>query len=369
MKNKIYKIILVFVGLAMGLFLAEGLFRTMLLFFREPSSYEVEIGKMYKYNPDLGWDLIPNSQSEYKSIEYDINYKINENGFRDDKDYKISKNNKRIVVLGDSFTFGIGVNNNETFSKIIEEKTDCEVLNLGVSGYAPSQYLLGFRTKGSRYNPDMVIVAIHTGNDLYDTGLRYKTTGIRRYKPYFDFEAKEGKLALVLRGVPVPEGENSILDVADNRIKNHKLYSYTKWFWNWETFNLVKRFMKRDGLYNILEKAGLANSADDFNYELDIIGLILSDMKKDLAKLGPDKKLIVLIIPSRDAEHDHLQKTLINRLTLTLEEEKVPYINLLPNITKDLYYKYDGHFKADGHKIAAKELYKTINPLIDCSKH
>ena len=73
---------------------------------------------------------------------------------------------KRILVLGDSVTFGWGVSQGETFSDqmepLLQEQTGArwQVINAGVNGYNSEQEAIYLRTEGMRYSPDHVLAAI-----------------------------------------------------------------------------------------------------------------------------------------------------------------------------------------------------------------
>ena len=58
----------------------------------------------------LGWALIPNAVGESTRTGYKIEYRINSKGLRDaETPYDKSPGTYRIVLLGDSRTFGFGV--------------------------------------------------------------------------------------------------------------------------------------------------------------------------------------------------------------------------------------------------------------------
>ena len=106
---------------------------------------------------------------------------INSEGFRDDKDYPIQKPNNtiRIVALGDSFTFGYGVNLTDTWPKQLErllnennqnKNLHYEVLNFGVTGYDSEQEVYFFKEKALKYNPDIIIIQF-LYNDLENNTL------------------------------------------------------------------------------------------------------------------------------------------------------------------------------------------------------
>lgn len=67
----------------------------------------------------------------------------------------------RVLVLGDSITYGINVAAAATFSEQTEQSLggQVEVINAGVAGYTPYNELLFFREAGRRFEPDVVVVA------------------------------------------------------------------------------------------------------------------------------------------------------------------------------------------------------------------
>ncbi len=103
----------------------------------------------------------------------DPDTKTNEDGLNDrfNRPVKKPKNVFRIVVLGDSWTFGAFVSTKDNFPSKLEDmlnnQTQCtpvkfEVLNLGVDGYDLRYAVERFNIKGTKYDPDVVVWAIHT---------------------------------------------------------------------------------------------------------------------------------------------------------------------------------------------------------------
>jgi hypothetical protein len=102
--------------------------------------------------------------------------RTNHQGFRGIKDfnYEKSPNVFRIAVLGDSFTFGQFVSDEETFPSQLETQlktkfpqTKWEVLNFGVISYSPILYFRLYDRLVRNYKPDLVIVALDN-SDLQD---------------------------------------------------------------------------------------------------------------------------------------------------------------------------------------------------------
>ena len=97
---------------------------------------------------------------------------INADGFRD-RAFSREKpaGTKRIVVVGDSITFGEGVEADATYAKVLERRlnengTDpFEVLNMGVPGFDLAEKVAMLANKGVSYDPDLVILQ-YCGDDF-----------------------------------------------------------------------------------------------------------------------------------------------------------------------------------------------------------
>jgi len=131
-------------------------------------------------------------------MDYDIVYTINSDTLNDRYDYSISKppGTFRIIALGDSFTFGVYVNTENAWPKVLEdlfqEHPICkavkrvEVINLGVEGYDVQYIAHRFKTRGVKYNPDLIIwFESGSGFDRYNELLLQK---VEEYKNSFSQE-------------------------------------------------------------------------------------------------------------------------------------------------------------------------------------
>jgi lysophospholipase L1-like esterase len=161
----------VFVGVLICLFtlIAAEIF----LFFFHPISYQQipprkgnniwrELIHQSSSIPGLKYELTPN----YNHRLWGVVVKTNSYGMRDDEPILSNdKSLKRIIVCGDSYTFGFGVSGEETYSNVLEERLNersqdlqYEVLNMGVSGYCTRDQALLLINKGLSWNPNLVII-------------------------------------------------------------------------------------------------------------------------------------------------------------------------------------------------------------------
>jgi len=108
-----------------------------------------------------------------REIEAGVHYRINDLGFRG-RDYAREKPDDvfRILLLGDSVTYGWGVEREERFSDLVERELDerdpdrrFEILNIAVPGYETTHQLYSWQKLGKTLDPDLVVV-IFNQNDV-----------------------------------------------------------------------------------------------------------------------------------------------------------------------------------------------------------
>ena len=125
----------------------------------------------------------------------------NSKGIRGKREYAYQRvpGKKRIVVIGDSFTFGDGVSDDETYSAYLEKLLDnTEVINMGVHGYGHDQMLIYLTEEGLKYSPDIVILGFVEA-DMSRNLFYFKDFA----KPLFVL--KNGRLSLTHTPVASPE--------------------------------------------------------------------------------------------------------------------------------------------------------------------
>jgi len=92
----------------------------------------------------------------------------------------------RVVVLGDSIAFGLGVADEETFTHLLDVRDNgIEAGNLAVQGYGPGQDLLILLGEGLRSDPDVVVLAFCLANDFAEAVLPVSLYDGRTGKPRF----------------------------------------------------------------------------------------------------------------------------------------------------------------------------------------
>ena len=74
-----------------------------------------------------------------------------------------------IITLGDSVTFGQGVNDEQAWPAVLARAfPSSRIINLGLIGSGPQQYLRVYETFGLTLHPKVVLVGFFIGNDFWD---------------------------------------------------------------------------------------------------------------------------------------------------------------------------------------------------------
>jgi hypothetical protein len=134
-----------------------------------PLEWKDDPRRLLQYDAERGWSL-RSGASDYTVDKLVI---VNASGFRD-RDFPEGRTPgvRRIACVGDSYTFGLGVELEATFPKQLEKRLNevhpTEVLNFGICGQDARQARLNLEKVALRYRPDLVIYSIYW-DDLIPT--------------------------------------------------------------------------------------------------------------------------------------------------------------------------------------------------------
>ena len=303
---------------------------------------------------------VPNQTQRSRHIEWDYTIDINSDGFRNDKNL-VEINNSTILSLGDSFAEGYGVALDETYSKQLEKilrnsEETVHVFNAGHSGTNPAYYRLIYNELFRRNtNIERVIIGFFVGNDLF-TSTTQLDGHLRVGNEYG--EGWRYKLKVFLGS-----------HVALYAVANHVLKANAR----------LNKWCKKLGACDdppLLAVYSTAFIDKTVPRTIEYLAQLAQQVTSD------GREAIVLIIPTREQVDDELWAGLVsrygdeisnNRLTVNnrlvegLENAKVDVIDFTPtaiahsrNKPDKLYFRYDGHWTALGHELAAKQLARFI---------
>jgi len=128
-------------------------------------------GQIYEYRADSKRLKVMKPNTLVKT--YGVEARTNDIGFRDNRAILPPKapGEFRIIVLGDSFTFGPGVAYENLWTSLLQDHLkrghpQVTVINLGVEGYNIIQYAAVLQEVGLSLEPDAVLLSLFPVNDF-----------------------------------------------------------------------------------------------------------------------------------------------------------------------------------------------------------
>lgn len=340
---------------------------------------------LLREDPVVGLRHVPGFHGRLRTERYDTAVAINSEGYRD-REYPPKGSAFRVLGLGDSFAFGYGVEEPESYLSRLEAMAadrGVEVIDAGHPSMGPDNEALLLEADGPRLRPDLVLVGIYVGNDVWNvlTGPRRAIVvdGVLRSGPgvleqwYRPLRA-DGTLGPPLPAVPASDA----LKVP------------------------LRRWIRRSHLFRFLSRRYAALRSGDGPRPLTVVddaAVFVRDEPKELGA-GWDEvcawlsrmsawcaahgaKLAVLLIPTaeqvdprrwaetrqrfglREADIDLAKPQ--RRLGECARAQGLPVIDVLPALRAaaaqggpDLYFPSDPHWTPRAHEIAARELLREL---------
>jgi lysophospholipase L1-like esterase len=129
---------------------------------------------LYQPDPPRRYRLAPGFRGTVSNqVEFDTEVSVNRLGLRGPEIQEKPRGGVRILALGDSFTFGVGAQDGETFPARLEEVLrargiPAQVLNVGAPGFGVPDAVAWYERYGLALDPDAVVLAVFLANDLQD---------------------------------------------------------------------------------------------------------------------------------------------------------------------------------------------------------
>ncbi|MFN0019143.1 MAG: SGNH/GDSL hydrolase family protein [Pirellulaceae bacterium] len=185
------------------------------------------LGTYYQHDPVLGWRGKPDVACRFATTNFDVVIEHGSDGFRrgvEGTQSKIGEQEPATVwVLGDSFTWGWGVAQGETYvDRLNHNSLGVRYRNLGQSGYsAVQEYLLLKELLENGERPEAVAVMFCV-NDMFENVLR------ERERPYALLE--DGKVNIANIPVPTPADFNAAAWLQNHSLAWNHVYFYFQRF-------------------------------------------------------------------------------------------------------------------------------------------
>ena len=152
---------------------------------------------------EFGWyDLGPNFNGESRYGKKYFFVRTDKNGFRinhlKDKEKLEKSYLKEVLFIGDSFTFGVGLNWEETFVGILNKDFNLNAINAGVNSHSPTVYkykLKNLIKKGLIKNNQKIVIGLDI-SDVFDEATRWteykgKPADIKTIEKFFKLDLSQ----------------------------------------------------------------------------------------------------------------------------------------------------------------------------------
>jgi hypothetical protein len=201
MRSIFFKIIGVLLGFLVALAVAEVAVRHF-----SPQ----EVGPVrFACDPELGDIPVPHQHGVRNAPGgFTFRYSNNSLGWRGSWEYRpVKQTEYRVLFLGDSFAYGTGVNDDQTFAAQVEKALSerhlsVEVLNAGCPGKGTDYELKLFQTVGYKFHPDLTVLCFFS-NDFEDNARgQYYHIGTRGELSAKPLNCRGGAVKTVLAYLP-----------------------------------------------------------------------------------------------------------------------------------------------------------------------
>lgn len=303
--------------------------------------------EMFEPHAEWGFHTRPNLRDfrvTWRETGVEATYSTDEYGFRNvGRDYDAA----RVAFLGDSFTFGVWLEADETFPSLIEERLDVPVLNLGQQSFYVEQYAMVLDWLLERHAPDVMVVAIFP-NDLTaemtadDFAHFYERFGWNAYRsmPWRDRSMAFGLTKLLRPKSPKPPALDS------------------------GRTELGLMLFREAGAHPGYLKDGMGTHVEQ----------VLTGMVERAEAQGVE--VVVALLPSKESTYvsdyerlfggDYLENERLGyeRLANVAQQAGATVVNLTgafrERANERLYFEYDAHFNAAGHALTAATLQPAV---------
>lgn len=367
-RNFILTLSLFFISIFFTLFLIEIYLRS----FDKPELIGTSGPKfLYRYHPQAGYALNYNFHSKDIEVADKNNHWVatntNKFGFRSREDIKEKNHILRVMMLGDSFTFGYGVRDQETFPWILDKLFNkiipgADVLNAGMTGASNVQEITYFNYEGVKFSPHYVVLQVYMGNDISQNwNERNGILGTFRYGIYQVFSTQESDIFRI-------GYEKKAIYIHPGRFQQLDEYLYNKSYFyrlitdrllhvqpvvkTLENLNLITTQPLVIAINNVRQPAQFIEQMD---YTCDLIQKFADQLRENKSQL------IVLIIPSAYHKLDELDL----RFIACLKDHGIDYIDPTFYVLADKYYYLrayapQGHFTFIENQIVAAQIFKHL---------
>lgn len=312
-------------------------------------------------HPYIGYLRDPSNTGVIRTPDFEMQFHTDAQGFRNPDPWPDEAD---ILAVGDSLTFGYGVGVEESWPALIAQRfPEKEIVNLGLIGAGPQQYLRIHETFGVPLSPDLLLVGLFVGNDFWDAELfeTWLEVGIGgNYMVWRDFG----------RGQDASLLSDPVEYVREFLLRRSYVYSFARYLRalvrNWQRGEPIG-LQLADGSRLQLRPDDYASRIEDVQPGDPVFEIVVASLERmhEIA-MQDGTQMIVVFQPAKEEVYlpllDGRAPDPGAPLRRALEDRGIEYIDLLPVFRRQaldgakLFFEVDGHPNAAGYRLIADEI-------------
>lgn len=279
---------------------------------------------------------------------YGSSIRTNSQGMRNDYDFStVPDERPRLMIVGDSYSFGHGVSNEDTYAYILNKEylPGWEVMNLAVSATGTDQNYLMYEHYGEKFSPNIVLLG------FYLLDFNRNTYYFRDYAKPMYVPREDGSLELTHSPVPTPDRLIAQYQDGQKQIGGWD-YSYA-----YATFaRFVTDHFKRDRSPGSLPRRTLTGIMEKF------VARVRGNGATPVWVIFPVHE----ITESGESKYDEVEEYAVSEArrlgmpVLSLEPVFLDHINKHPDVSLWRPREIGGHLSAAGNRLAAESIYRFL---------
>lgn len=310
----------------------------------------------FEVHPVYGFAPIPGISGVHETPEYKQIFHHTSQGLRGFQVFdRGTANQPRILFLGDSFTYGLGADDEETFVGLFQKNyPQLEIANTGCNGYGTQNEIAVLRHFGAAFHPQLTLLFFFW-NDLSDN--------LRPDKPLFQLDPS----GQVLANGSAPESFDPMAlrpGIPRRRESPWRVLYFQE---------LLEEGLKSLRYRYFGKKANFVTTQPQWEEAWRVTGELLRIVQKSAEEIG--SRLIIVCLPDHNQVNPQaviknitpLQFDIQSRLGDLCRQLGIQYLDLLPAMRdqwviskQDYYYFRDRHLTPAGNQAVYELIQKPI---------
>lgn len=284
---------------------------------------------------------------------FDTEIFLNQYGFRDK--FITNEDTPRIIFIGDSWTFGYGVNSEKSFPSLVGSKTKMSVFNMGVPNYSSLQSIYLYKRFEDKFKPKYVVFL---NPNTLTRALCAKENYIYTLEPCYSLKNNKVEIYFPNKSF-IEEAKNKKIYPSGFHTSGYNFFEY---YFTYQPVKIFRELKKKYGSYNDSYEAEVLPKY----FTKDEMSLIRDKELYLLSNISTQETTLINIMMHSDHYNENsIKEAELNHKFINYNHKwfEKNIIEKFANIKNFGKIEVDGHYNEEANEIIATEIAKLINTL------